>query len=132
MEKSVVLVHHTGKPNEQGMTDQRGSSKLKDIMDASLLLGKGKGGDAQKLVLPFVYDKHRHWIPDEPKCELVANFGEAGDRCSWSEVGEEQEWEAYGRTQTLVLGSRNAAWEATKEKFPNTPSRATFYTRMAK
>src|SRR5215472_530633 len=46
--KTVGLLHHGGKPNRQGRSAQRGTSKREDILTASLMLqplkGKGEAG----------------------------------------------------------------------------------------
>lgn len=36
--KTVVLVHHTGKPDKSGQVKQRGTSKTEDVLDTSILL----------------------------------------------------------------------------------------------
>ena len=41
--KTVGLLHHGGKPNKQGRSAQRGTSKREDILTASLMLQPRKG-----------------------------------------------------------------------------------------
>lgn len=56
--KTVVLVHHSGKPDDHGFIKQRGSSKKEDCLNSVILLR----GDGSKGFL-VIYDKHRSFEP---------------------------------------------------------------------
>jgi len=44
--KTVLLIHHTGKPGKKGRSDQRGTSKREDILNSSLRL-QGTSGEGR-------------------------------------------------------------------------------------
>ncbi len=77
--KTVVLLHHAGKPDEKGMVKQRGTSKREDVLNTTLLLrGDHHGG------FLVIYDKARGF---EPKLEHRAKMTWTGNACRIMEQG---------------------------------------------
>jgi KaiC/GvpD/RAD55 family RecA-like ATPase len=75
---TVVLFHHTGKPDSNGNTKQRGTSKKEDILDTSILLevpNRKKHPTASFLV---GFTKHRGFIPPDEQfpVEIVHKGGD--------------------------------------------------------
>jgi hypothetical protein len=51
--KTVLIVHHTGKPNRDGQVSQRGTSKREDILNTSILLKPAPSGKSGEFVFEF-------------------------------------------------------------------------------
>jgi DNA-directed RNA polymerase specialized sigma24 family protein len=62
--KTVLLVHHTGKPDKDGNVSQRGTSKREDILNTSILLKPAAGGRKGEFVLQFT--KSRGFSTPDP------------------------------------------------------------------
>jgi RecA-family ATPase len=125
--KSVVLVHHSGKGqmDKDGnlRVTQRGSSKLTDNMDSVLQLLQIKRGDEAPNVLPILleYEKHRHWIPSSEGVTLCAHYGEGDDRC-WYESGLPKralEWVDWAKEYRAAGHTLSETTEAVKAQFPD-------------
>lgn len=57
--KTVVLFHHTGKPNASGEVRQRGTSKHEDVMNTTMVLSHAQGNGRFRLS----FTKHRGFVP---------------------------------------------------------------------
>jgi hypothetical protein len=68
MGKTVVLYHHTGKPNKSGYTRQRGTSKKEDVLNTSMLLAAPTQKEMDDGISFHVsFPKHRGFVPRPPK-----------------------------------------------------------------
>ena len=78
--KSVVLVHHTGKPDPQtGHVTQRGTSKRADVLD-TIILVKARQHRKHGFQLAVTTDqggKHRGFVPWEPNIQVGIDWTEA-------------------------------------------------------
>jgi RecA-family ATPase len=126
--KSVVLVHHSGK----GQVDkdgnlrvtQRGSSKLTDNMDSVLRLSEITRSNAEEaphtLPIRLHYEKHRHWIPSSEGVTLCAHYGPGDDKC-WYESGLPPcalEWVDWAKEYRQAGHTLVDTVEAVKAQFP--------------
>lgn len=57
--KTVVFLHHAGKPDDGGHVKQRGTSKREDILNTTILL-RGDGDHGMQVI----FDKHRGFEPE--------------------------------------------------------------------
>jgi RecA-family ATPase len=62
--KTVLIVHHTGKPDKDGNVSQRGTSKREDILNTSILLKPAATGRKGEFVLQFT--KARGFAAPDP------------------------------------------------------------------
>jgi DNA-directed RNA polymerase specialized sigma24 family protein len=62
--KTVLIVHHTGKPDRDGNVTQRGTSKREDILNTSILLKPATTGRQGEFVLQFT--KARGFAAPDP------------------------------------------------------------------
>lgn len=62
--KTVLIVHHTGKPNRDGQVSQRGTSKREDILNTSILLKPSPSGRTGEFL--FEFTKARGFAAPEP------------------------------------------------------------------
>lgn len=85
--KTVVIIHHAGKPDQEGNTRQRGTSKREDILNTSILLQPKRGEDIGKFsvkftkVRGFAFPKpfDARLEIDEDCCRLIRGNGERVD-----------------------------------------------------
>jgi len=62
--KTVLIVHHTGKPNRDGNVSQRGTSKREDILNTSILLRASQTGRTGEFI--FEFTKARGFAAPDP------------------------------------------------------------------
>jgi RecA-family ATPase len=60
--KCVLIVHHNGKPDANGHSSQRGTSKREDILNTSVVLARRPGMARDRFTWDFT--KHRGFTPD--------------------------------------------------------------------
>src|ERR1700730_5955522 len=86
--KTVLIVHHTGKPNKDGNVSQRGTSKREDILNTSILLRPSQTGRAGEFV--FEFTKARGFsAPDSFTVRLNVEEGECTLRRSNADLAAE-------------------------------------------
>jgi len=103
----VVLFHHTGKANPlTGETKQRGTSKVEDILNTSILLkpatGKKKGTSKREAFLVH-FTKHRGFVPgDDFPVHIAHEKGEC--RLEHLGIGEKiaKMYDEEGKTQAQI------------------------------
>lgn len=72
--KTVLIIHHTGKPDENGNVSQRGTSKREDILNTSILLKASRPARSGEFVWQFT--KSRGFASPEPfTAQLVVDTG---------------------------------------------------------
>jgi DNA-binding CsgD family transcriptional regulator len=72
--KAVLLVHHTGKPNDKGRTKQRGTSKREDILNTSILLERRPG--MGNTTFTWEFTKSRGFVPEASFTVDIGNGGQ--------------------------------------------------------
>jgi DNA-binding transcriptional ArsR family regulator len=71
--KSILLFHHGGKPDENGRSKQRGTSRIEDVMTATILLNRLTGMGTDEFALKF--DKSRGFTPEAEFRVLIGKGG---------------------------------------------------------
>jgi hypothetical protein len=71
--KSTLLFHHGGKPDETGRSKQRGTSRIEDVMTATILLARLTGMGTDEFALKF--DKSRGFTPEDEFRVLIGKGG---------------------------------------------------------
>jgi RecA-family ATPase len=99
---AVLLIHHTGKPDKNGNTKQRGTSKHEDILNTSILLKPPSEKEKKLYNFKLSFTKHRGFVPrDDFMVEIVHKGGE----CRVSECRRNAlllEMRAQGKTEAEI------------------------------
>lgn len=86
--KTVLLGHHTGKPDKDGNVSQRGTSKREDILNTSVLLKPAAAGRKGEFV--FQFTKARGFAASDPfAVRLSLEEGECRLERSHANLGAE-------------------------------------------
>jgi putative DNA primase/helicase len=86
-DKSVLVIHHTGKPNKQtGKADQRGTSKREDALNFSIQLSKPPGDFG---CFSVEFTKNRGFKPPE-KFGVVIQHEKEAERCRLIKEAEDE------------------------------------------
>lgn len=91
--KTVLFIHHTGKPDMNGRVRQRGISKREDPLNAVVLLDRPTSACG---AIRWTFTKHRGFQPGEP---LLLQIGAHG----WLEEASQEDQEDVREAQVLVL-----------------------------
>jgi RecA-family ATPase len=74
--RTVLLIHHTGKPDKNGNTKQRGTSKREDVLNTSILLQLPKKQDKHRVNFVVEFTKARGFVPPDEFEVKIAHEGQ--------------------------------------------------------
>jgi len=87
---TVILIHHGGKPREDGRSTQRGSSRREDVITCSIMLNRLNG--MAKNEFEWEFTKCRSWAPEAGQDRFNVRIGGNGwlEPTSQSETREQR------------------------------------------